>query len=90
MRFFYQDSFGNILDHVKAHYERMEMIKPSWETREYVGLWSLLQGLNQNAREKKPVPNMASAVLRAILSGARYPANLYSNVMIRIRSRREK
>ncbi|MFR1831978.1 MAG: type I-C CRISPR-associated protein Cas8c/Csd1 [Lachnospiraceae bacterium] len=91
VRFFYQDSFGNILDHVKAHYERMEMIKPSWETREYVGLWSLLQEtVNQNAREKKPVPNMASAVLRAILSGARYPANLYSNVMIRIRSEQGK
>ena len=91
VRFFYQDSFGMILEHVKAHYDRMELIKPSKETKDYIGLWSLLQEtVNQNAREKKPVPNMAAAVLRAILSGSRYPANLYSNTIIRIRSEQGK
>ena len=87
VRFFYQDEFGNILDHVKAHYERLRLIRPSYEKREYLGIYSLLQQtVNQKSRDKKAIPNMAAAVLRAILSGSRYPASLYTDTLIRIRA----
>ena len=87
VRFFYKDSFGEILKHISEHYQRMKLVRPSWEEREYLGLWAMIQEtVNQKSRDKKPVPNMAAAVMRAILSGSRYPANLYSNVLIRIRA----
>lgn len=87
VRFFYQDSFGNILRNISRHYERMEMIKPSWETTEYMGIRQMLfETVNQKSRDKSPVPNMAAMVLQAILSGARYPASLYTDTLIRIRA----
>lgn len=87
VRFFYQDSFGNILRNISRHYERMEMIKPSWETMEYMGIRQMLfETVNQKSRDKSPVPNMAAMVLQAILSGARYPASLYADTLIRIRA----
>lgn len=86
VRFFYQDSFGNILKNLAAHYERMKMVKPSWEDREFLGIREmLLETVNQNAKDKSPIPNMAAFVLKAVLSGDRYPASLYSNILIRVR-----
>ena len=86
VRFFYQDSFGNILKNLSAHYERMSIVKPSWESREYLGVRDMLsETVNQNSKDKSPVPNMAAFVLQAILSGARYPESLYTDVLIRIR-----
>src|SRR5699024_8943600 len=91
VRFFYQNSFGNILKNLSAHYERMSMVKPSWESREYLGVRDMLsETVNQNAKDKSPVPNMAAFVLQAILSGARYPASLYTDVLIRIRAEQGK
>lgn len=87
VRFFYQDSFGNILSNLEKHYKRMEIVRPSWDDREYLGVWRMLmEAVNQNSREKKPQSNMASAVVEAILSGGRYPENLYQNILIRIRA----
>lgn len=87
VRFFYQDCFGSILSNIAKHYERMEIVKPSWEERKYLGVWQMLQEtVNQKSKEKKPVSNMAAMVLQAILSGGKYPVSLYSNLMIRIRS----
>lgn len=91
VRFFYQDSFGNMLKNLSAHYERMKMVKPSWEDREYLGVRDMLsETVNQNSKDKTPVPNMAAFVLQAILSGTRYPASLYTDVLIRIRAEQGK
>ena len=87
VRFFYQDCFGSILSNIAKHYERMEIVKPSWEERKYLGVWQMLQEtVNQKSKEKKPVSNMAAMVLQAILSGGKYPTSLYSNLLIRIRA----
>lgn len=87
VRFFYQDSFGNILKNLSAHYERMSVVRPSWADKEYMGVRDMLsETVNQNSKDKTPVPNMAAFVLQAILSGARYPASLYTDVLIRIRA----
>lgn len=85
VRFFYQDSFGNILRNLKTHYEQLRIVRPSWEP-EYLGIRRVLdETVNQKSREKKPLPNMASGLFRAILSGGNYPESLYSNTLIRIR-----
>ena len=41
VRFFYQDSFGNILGNLAKHYERMSIVKPSWAGEEYLGIRSI-------------------------------------------------
>ena len=46
----------------------------------------LAETVNQKAKDKNPISNMASMVLQAILAGNRYPASLYTDTMIRIRA----
>ena len=87
VRFFYQDSFGKILEHISEHYERMKIVQPSWETREYMSIRDMLmETVNQNSRDKSPIPNMTAMVMQAVLSGGRYPASLYTDTLIRIRA----
>ena len=87
VRFFYQNSFGKILENLSKHYERLKIVQPSWETREYMGVRDmLLATANEKAKDKAPVSNMAAMVLLAILGGTRYPASLYTDVLIRIRA----
>ena len=50
IRLFYRDSFGNILENISKHYKRMEMVRPAWETREYLGIWQMMwETVNQKA-----------------------------------------
>ena len=87
VRFFYQSSFGNITKNLACHYERMQMIKPKWEEREYLGIEDMLkETVNMNSRDKKPISNMAAMAFSAILQNSRYPASLYTDTLIRIRA----
>ena len=88
VRFFYQNSFGTILKNIEAHYKRMDVVRPSWANdRKFLGIYRMLQEtVNMKPKEKKPVANMAASVLQAVLSGNRYPASLYTDTLIRIRS----
>lgn len=87
VRFFYQNSFGNILRNFKNHYQRLEVPKPKWAEIEYLGVDDMLkETVNQKSKDKKPVANMAAMVLEAILADSRYPASLYTDTLIRIRA----
>ena len=82
--------FGNLMENVNAHYERMEIVRPAYEKFNYLPLWALLrETVNLNSRDKAPSPAMAGATARAIFSGARYPASLLEAVMLRIRAERD-
>lgn len=87
VRFFYTDSFGNILKHLSEHYKRMEIIRPSWDEIAYLGVWRVMQEItNKKTKDKKPPDNVGGNVFRAILSGNRYPDILYQTVLQRIRA----
>ena len=65
----------------------MEIARPEWETskRKYIGAWQMLQEtVNKKSKDKKPVSSMASSVLRAMISGGKYPETLYLNTLGRI------
>ncbi len=87
VRFFYMDSFGNILKHLAEHYKRMGIVRPSWDEISYLGAWRMMQEItNKKTKDKKPPDNVSGNVLRAILSGDRYPEILYQTVLQRIRA----
>ena len=46
--------------------------------------------VNMKSRDKKPVPNMAAMTTLSIIEGSRYPASLYTDVLMRIRSEQGK
>jgi CRISPR-associated protein Csd1 len=90
VRFFLKNTFGGFLENVQAHYDRLEIVRPTFDKFETLPLWRLLsETVNQNSRDKSPAPNLAGEVLRSVLSDTRYPATLLNGVMLRIRAEHE-
>lgn len=90
VRFFLHNTFRGFLEHIQAHYRRLEIIRPSYDKFETLPIWKLLdETVNQNARDKSPAPDLAGEVLRAVLNDTRYPATLLNGVALRIRAERE-
>lgn len=80
VRFFLRDSFGAIMKHVNAHYERLQIVGATFEM---LPLWALLQETVHPKADKKTLsPVMAGSTARAIFSGSRYPAFLLTSVML--------
>ena len=87
VRFFLRNSFGAFLRNARAHQQRLEIVRPAYDKFDAIPLWKLLdETVNQNSRDKAPVPNMAGEVLRAVLNDTRYPATLLNGVALRIRA----
>lgn len=87
VRFFLQDTLGGMLRHVQAHYDRLQIVKPSYLEHGALPLWKLLnETVNQKSRDKKASPPMTGAVVRAILTGGPYPVSLLEQAMVRIRA----
>lgn len=90
VRFFLRNSFGQFIRSVKAHYDRLEIVRPSFDPFDNIPVWRMLkETVNSNSREKKPAADMAGDTLRAILTNTPYPATLLNGVTLRIRSDRE-
>lgn len=90
VRFFYADEFGKILQHLKEHYDRMEIVRPANDTLHYMGIWRMLQEtVNKKSKDKNPQPGMAGRTFSAILSGGRYPESMYFSVLERIRAEQD-
>ncbi len=90
VRFFLQNSFGDFIRNAQAHQERLKIVRPAFDKFDTLPLWKLLdETINQHARDKAPVPGLAGAVLRSVLTDTPYPATLLNGVTLRIRVERE-
>lgn len=90
VRFFWQNSFGTLIQNVTKHYRDLEIVRPSFDKFPTLPVWRLLrETVNQNARNPEPNPRLAGDLLLAILNGTPYPATLLDGVVLRIRAERE-
>ncbi len=91
VRFFLQNSFGNFLEHLHAHYQRLDICRPSFEDKNTViSLYALLrETVNRKSKNATPSPQMTGDTIRAILMGTRYPSTLYQNILLRLRAERD-
>lgn len=88
VRFFLRDTFGRIADNLVKHYQRLEiaMAPNEWP---YLSLyWLLKETVPPGSKDDAASPLLAGATMRAILSGAPYPAMLFESILIRIRADR--
>lgn len=86
VRFFLRDTFGNFIDHIRRHYERLEIVKPK-NYRRYLPLWKLMaETANKNSKDNAASPLLAGAVMRSILADAPYPASLYNHILLRVKA----
>ena len=85
VRFFLQNSFGDFLKNINAHYDRIRIVRPHFDRRVNLAPRELLwETVNKNARDKSPRPDGASGLLEAILRNFNYPEILFSGTMLRI------
>ena len=90
VRFFVRNSFGNFIAEVSRHYEDMAIEKQYPNEPDSIPLWRLLyETVSPASKEKVSSPLLSGAVMRAILTGAPYPAALYSAVMLRIKAEKD-
>ena len=90
VRFFYRNSFGEILSCIQQHHERMEIVRPGGKEWTPIPLWKLLMAtVSPKSKDKAASPLMAGAVFRSILTGGHYPNSLYQNVMRRIKAEQD-
>ena len=87
VRFFYRNSFGDLMWNINEHHERMRIVGRQFE---YIPLWAMLrETVNLNSRDKSPSPILAGATASAIFSNQPYPAALLEATMLRIRAERQ-
>ncbi len=88
VRFWHAGTLGSLVDHLRAHYEALRIVRPPGpHNPEFPAAWQLLR---QTGRESKDIsPLLAGPFLRAVLIGAPYPPTLASAVIARIRADRE-
>ena len=87
VRFFLRDTLGGFAEHLQQHFDALEIVKPSFDDRKVLSVWSLArETVNLNERTPSPSPQLAGDLLRAVLTGGRYPATLLNGVSIRIRA----
>lgn len=90
VRFFLCNTFGELMRHVRAHQDALDIVKPTFDHWNELSMWWLLnETVNQKSREKQPHPQMAGDLMRAVLQGTPYPATLFDQVQLRIRAEKE-
>lgn len=90
VRFFWRGNFGVLMQHVKAHQDRLKIVRPAFDKYEQLAVWQLLgETVNRKAKDKSAVPLLGGAVMRAILGDTPYPEELRQAVMLRIRAESE-
>lgn len=90
VRFFLQDTFGSFVKNLQQHYEDTRIVRPSFDERENLSVWSLLkETANPNSRDKKAPDRLVGELMRAVLTGSLYPLSLFMQAETRIRAEKE-
>lgn len=86
--FFLQDSFGAFVKHYQKHQERLNIVRPAFDERETLSMWALLRETVIKSPNKPPKfqRQLVEEMLRAVLTGSRYPSALYTQTEIRLRA----
>lgn len=90
VRFFYNSTFGNMVSNIKAHYDRLKIVKPVYFTKEYPSIGDILyETVNKKATNKQVQPILVGAFMDAVLQDHRYPAAIFTHMMLRIHAEHE-
>ena len=88
VRFFLRDTFGNLAQNLQKHAEEMEIDCSEKEKFRTLPIWAVVNETTRTVpgQPAKPSPQLAGDLLRAVLTGGRYPATLLNGVTLRIRA----
>lgn len=88
VRFFLRDTFGSFAQNLQKHAEEMEIDCSEKEKFRSLPIWAVVNEITRTVpgQPAKPSPQLAGDLLRAVLTGGRYPATLLNGVTLRIRA----
>lgn len=88
VRFFLRDTFGCFAQNLQKHAEEMEIDCSEKEKFRTLPIWAVMNETTRTVpgQPAKPSPQLAGDLLRAVLTGGRYPATLLNGVTLRIRA----
>lgn len=89
VRFFLRDTFGAFARNLQRYLEETAIVRPAQDTRENLSVWSLALSTVRTVKGSAPPapsPQLVGDLLRAVLTGGRYPATLLNGVTMRIRA----
>lgn len=90
VRFFLRDSIEHFAMHIQQHRDALEIVRPANDRWESIPVWALVrETVNKNERNPSPAPQLTGDLMRAVLTGSRYPATLLNGVTLRIRAEHE-
>lgn len=85
VRFYLTDTFGTFARNIDRHYRDTAIRRPSYDSTTFLPTWRLLnQTIRTQSKTAKASPQMAGAVMKAILEGTPYPMTLINAVERRI------
>lgn len=88
VRFFLRDTFGCFAQNLQKHADEMEIDCSEKEKFRSLPIWAVVNETTRTVpgQPAKPSPQLAGDLLRAVLTGGRYPATLLNGVTLRIRA----
>ena len=88
VRFFLRDTFGSFAQNLQKHAEEMAIDCSEKEKFRTLPIWAVANETTRTVpgQPAKPSPQLAGDLLRAVLTGGRYPATLLNGVTLRIRA----
>ncbi|RUQ76130.1 type I-C CRISPR-associated protein Cas8c/Csd1 [Azospirillum doebereinerae] len=84
VRFWLEDSFGAVAEHIGQHWRDLEIKPDPWRTAP--SAWALSCETALQRKSDNVAPLLAGELMRAILTGGRYPRSLLAAVITRIRA----
>ena len=84
IRFWIEDSFGNLAKQAAQHFEDLRIEPVPWKVPP--APWRLLLETAAQRKGENIQPTLSGTLLRSILEGGRYPQSLFGAVIARIRA----
>jgi CRISPR-associated protein Csd1 len=84
IRFWLESSFGELAENILQHFKDLMLEPSAW--RDPPSIWQLLIKLAPLGKTENIPPQLAGEVLRAVITGQRYPRMLLTHVVQRIRA----
>lgn len=88
VRFWYQDTVQQVLDHIEKHFEDCAIVHGPNQP-DTLSLFRLLVSTAVQGKSENIQPNLGGDMMRSILNGTPYPKSLLSSAIRRVRAEHE-
>ena len=88
VRYWYQDNFGNFVNHISRHYLDMEIIRDDYGPH-YISAYRLLkETVPHSSTDTASSPLLGGLVMRSIIGNTQYPVQMYTAILSRVKVER--